>query len=165
MVMLDIFVIVGCRWAIFFGYRTIILPLLYGQARYAALEASSASGSSSPGEVGLPRPATSSNSNGHTGAAAWKNIKVTASSARSASGWKAMRAEVMKQSFLVAALFSYALEEATMLFVLVLLEAAGYDRALVKGHWNASLLGTVSCSVIFIREHEIGCQVNVVRLS
>lgn len=150
--MFDLIIIFGCRLGIFFGYRTVILPLLYGQARYAALEASSASAPSSPREAGLPRPATSSNSNGHAGATAWKNIKISATSARNASGWKALREEVMKQSFLVAALFSYALEEATMLFVLVLLEAAGYDRLLVKGHWDTSLLGTVSCSVIFIRE-------------
>ncbi|KDN42091.1 hypothetical protein K437DRAFT_258032 [Tilletiaria anomala UBC 951] len=160
--LLDSFIILAARLGLFIGCKTIALPLLYGQARYAALESSSSGSAalltsnlatdtdtSDGGQSGngLPTPATSSATRGSLPSSAAGTAWRTVASRRER---QSLIAKLASQSSLVALLFSLALEEVTILFVLVLLDATGYSRRLLWANWNASLLTTIACVVVLL---------------
>ncbi len=179
MVLFDTVLITGARLGLFVGCRVIALPLLYGQAKYAALEASSTSASSGAEDEShalsdlprrssssLPRPVTAGGAKSRLGSnGTWKSLRAGASTVQNPAARKELLAGVVQPSSVVAILFSAALEEVTVLFVLVLLEAAGYDHATLKANWNISLSLTILFAVVLIRECERGTplrDVNVV---
>lgn len=139
------------RIGLFFGCRLTILPRLFGEAKHASLDLPTPEN----GGGDLPTPVTSgfdrnggsarSSSSGR-GSLDLKRIKqhLTGESSAAPSLLSG------SPSSLSALILALSFEESTILFVLVLMEAMGFETVSLRNHWSWSLFGVVALAICLI---------------
>ncbi|KAL9940907.1 hypothetical protein V8E36_000395 [Tilletia maclaganii] len=144
---LDNAVIAACRVGLFVACRTIALPVLYGQARQASLDPTAAA----PAEAAAGLTSTTHDTAGYEllpppstlGTSSSSGSRLGLSSGLGLGGGASLGTRGSKSSRRIqeatALFFSFAFEEAAILFVLVLLEAAQFDRPLLRWNWRIDL--------------------------
>jgi hypothetical protein len=137
--------VVALRISLFAACRTLLLPLLFGEARHASLDLVDDDDGAplSPAEVPLrtlPSPATASR---RAGAAA-------AHTRSSSSTAPQLLFNLIAPHSASALLFALSFEESSLLFLLVLLEALGLDGRVLRAHWRLSLLAVLALAVLLI---------------
>ncbi|KAK0538134.1 hypothetical protein OC842_001383 [Tilletia horrida] len=135
----DNLVLAGARVGLLLACRTLALPFLYGQARQASLDPN-------PGVLGngdgadsyelLPAPSTLASGGGGGGGAG-----------RGAGGGSRSSRRIQEAT---ALFFSFAFEEAAVLFVLVLLEAAQFQREFLRWNWRIDLAIVIALVAVVI---------------
>lgn len=143
MTLINALIIGSLRLSLFVGCRLTILPLLLGEAQHASLDELPSEGV----ELNeLPTPVSASSSQGRTSTSKFRVQSPTTISARISQSIK----DPHQASSHV---FSLCFEEATFLFVLVLLEATGTISAqALHQNWTFSLFSVIAFAVLFIRE-------------
>ncbi|KAE8221452.1 hypothetical protein CF319_g5195 [Tilletia indica] len=134
-------ILIASRVGLFLTCRAIALPLLYSQAQQASLEPSPASASGAAGDAAdtyelLPTPSTMR-----------RPFLLSASVSISGRSGSASSKRIQEAT---ALFFSFAFEEAAFLFVLVLLEAAQFDRALLRWNWRIDLAIVIAIVSVLI---------------
>lgn len=141
----SILTIASLRLALFVGCRLTVLPLLLGEARHASLDEFSSGGIELSD---LPTPVSASAPN--------RSVSQTVSKLRSQSAGNVTErvTQSIKDPHQASShVFSLCFEEATILFVLVLLEATEtISTQALHRNWTFSLIAIIALAVIFIRE-------------
>lgn len=119
------------RAGLFFGCRLTILPRLFGEAKHASLDLPN---DDEGDAAGLPAPVQSAG----------------ASPSSSSTTAHPPRLLSLSPSSLSALTLALSFEESTLLFVLVLMEAMGFDAVSLRANWKASLFGVVALAICFI---------------
>ncbi|KAK0558044.1 hypothetical protein OC846_000036 [Tilletia horrida] len=132
-------VLVAARIGLLLTCRVVALPFLYGQARQASLDPNPGpgDGQGSDNYELLPQPSTSLSAGTVS-----RLSSLSVSSKGSASSRRVQEA--------TAIFFSFAFEEAAILFVLVLLEAAQFDRNVLRAHWRIDLAIIIACVSVLV---------------
>ncbi|KAE8186097.1 hypothetical protein CF328_g7338 [Tilletia controversa] len=137
---LDNVILLASRVGLFVACRAIALPLLHSQARQASLDPNPPSGSGGSDAADsyelLPAPSTM-----------LRPTSLSASLYISGRGGSVSSRRIQEAT---ALFFSFAFEEAALLFVLVLLEAAQFDRALLRWNWGIDLTITIAFVSVLI---------------
>ncbi|CAD6906604.1 unnamed protein product [Tilletia controversa] len=141
---LDNVILLASRVGLFVACRAIALPLLHSQARQASLDPNPPSGSGGSDAADsyelLPAPSTM-----------LRPTSLSASLYISGRGGSVSSRRIQEAT---ALFFSFAFEEAALLFVLVLLEAAQFDRALLRWNWGIDLTITIAFVSVLIQLNE-----------
>lgn len=134
------------RGGLFVGCRLTLLPWLFGEAKYASLDvtATGDENGSGNGSTSLPTPVTSS------AASHSRMLSKVNGIAQGSKGSAAPSLWSLSPSAFAALLLSLSFEESTILFLLVLLEAMGFDADTLRTNWQWSLAGLVLLAVCFI---------------
>lgn len=146
----NVLLITALRATLFIACRFTLLPLLLGEAQHASLEDAQRTGQAESND--LPAPATSSSgSNGASASGLRKQAGALLSVPRD---WRTAVQSLKDPHQASSHLFSLCFEEATILFVLVFLEATGrVSTEALRHNWRFSLFGVVALAVFFIREY------------
>ncbi|PWN25633.1 hypothetical protein BDZ90DRAFT_262279 [Jaminaea rosea] len=144
------------RTGLFIGCRLTLLPWLFGEAKHASLDADDAQENGDSMQNGdaiamgtLPSPATASR-RPKVSLLSAVTPNGTASSSSSSSGDGSLLARVLSTFSPSALLLALSFEEGIILFVLVLMEAMGFERDVLQSQWRWSLFGVVGLAVCLL---------------
>ncbi|CAO1635962.1 unnamed protein product [Parajaminaea phylloscopi] len=127
------------RFALFVGCRLTLLPWLFGEAKYASLDTSAASGSRRGSSIITTT----------TSAASLPSPAVAATTSRRATA--VTRAwQIMLGLSPASLLLSLSFEEGVTPFLLVLAEAMGFEQHTLRVQWTGSLYGIVALAVVLV---------------
>lgn len=141
------------RTGLFIGCRLTLLPWLFGEAKHASLDADDAQENGDSTQNGdaiamgtLPSPATASR---RPKVSLFGAVTPNGTASSSADG--SLLARVLSTFSPSALLLALSFEEGIILFVLVLMEAMGFERDVLQSQWRWSLFGVVGLAVCLLR--------------
>lgn len=138
------------RGALFFGCRLTILPRLFGEAKHASLDLPTDDNNGSGDNDRLPTPVTSNTTSTLRNSLDLKTVRQFITGEAQGSGNPSPSLLSLSPSSLSALTLALSFEESTILFVLVLMEAMGFETATLRSNWKWSLFGVVALAICFI---------------